>query len=151
MRLRYSLIAEEKRWANCKTSGISFPCLISANRFSTTKVVNAFRSGLSSKSGEISSSEEEIRSSVCIVNLISRAVCAEHTPSGPWRSLSLACSPATCLTSTSQFSLKSLTSLILAIRLPLDETFSIGLSPSAHGNCSGTFEGSLRTPTGQLA
>ena len=30
-----------------------------------------------------SSSVEEIRSSVCTVNLISRVVCAEHTPSGP--------------------------------------------------------------------
>lgn len=93
MRLRYSFIAEEKRWANCKTSGISFPCHISANRFSTTTVVNAFRSRLSSKSGKISSSVEETRSSVCIVNFISRAVCTEHTPSGPWRILSLACSP----------------------------------------------------------
>ena len=97
-------------------SGISFPCLISANRFSTTKVVNAFWSRLSSKSSEISSSVEEIRSIVCIVNLISRIVCAGHTPSEPWRILSpVACSPGSCLTSTSQFSMKSLTSLILAI------------------------------------
>ena len=33
--------------------------------------------------GQWSSSVEEIRSSVYIVNLISRVVCAEHTPSGP--------------------------------------------------------------------
>ena len=112
------LFAEEKRWANCETTSISFPCLISANRFSTTKFANGFKSRLSCKSSEISSttSVEESRSSVCIVNLISRAVSAEHTPSGLWRILSLACSPATCVTSTLQFSVKSLTSFrILAM------------------------------------
>ena len=40
-------------------------------RFSTTKVVDALRSRLSSKSCEISSSVKEIRSGVCILNLIS--------------------------------------------------------------------------------
>ena len=92
----------------------------------------------------------KIRCSVCIGNLKSCAACAEHTPSGPCRILSLACSPANCLTSTSQFSMKSRPTLILPITFVLSN-FSFGLFPSVHQKRSVTFEGSLRTPRGHLA
>ena len=68
MCLRYSLITEEKQWVILKTSSNSFPFFILANRFSTTKVVNRFRSRLLSKSAEISSSVEQMSVEVSVLS-----------------------------------------------------------------------------------
>ena len=66
---------------------MSLPSLVSANRFSTTRVVSDAMSSLLTYSGEMFSIDPTMCFNVERVTSKSRIVCCEQTPSGPRRIL----------------------------------------------------------------